>query len=732
MGVHAALLTALTWGAACSNSELDQLPTVSHVTEEVAANPDTQAEEFISSDSSSGPESSTTPPPVDQSNPIEPEFVSPPEGSSRDAEVAGDSTEPGPPRTEESSSESRQPDATAMAVPGASVQTNILLSGVPEMVSDAGMESPASSSTPQRVVKAASVSTEEVASLEAIERLHRDLEAESEPEAALSRLDSFLAFYRLSAAQEQQFAAERQTWAARGLEKLIRIDEHFVPRSELEEDQLVLIRYLASVIQLCQSRQSIESVLETLEKASRENSDSIVAFYHSGLIKAVWLNDSRDALGDFRRITREMPEHAGAWNNQAICEMKSGDFSRALGSWRKAVTSSQNLSDRTFIAHNIAYAAEIAQSEKIKAPASFSDAALRLLADAGPLVSGQPRARGPYWRFSPWIAKAEHVTAVRGYHDANAIPPQHIRPLKRISALAVGGEWLLVSTDDLSIPYLGMSDYIRVLSPDLQVMSSIGVAEFIATNEELGLTLLRCQALAAPVLEVARDIVEPGAPIHVGLSVPDQSMTFHSTNSVSLPTNVAYAFGLKMDEIEPLPTGAPVFDANGKLGGLIAPLSSSATGSPIQFVWSASTITEFLTAAGVVIPVTAEQGNGTWETRQHFLTNHLVRLELCYPEECLSLDLAQRSKFNASHYLTDRSCLVCDGRSRVNCDRKGCVKGQTSRRYKGIVSYTQKGEPIYGLKVAVERCTRCDGHATLDCPNCRDGTEPERGSLLLE
>ncbi len=732
MGVHAALMTALTWGTACSKTELDDLPAVKRIPEDTTTELVSLDSKPVNSEQVAESEEQEATPPVDLSASFESEPVDSPEGSTADRGATDDADELVPPAPESSSSNAPQPPETATVVPGASAQTNILLSGLPEMMSDAGMDAPVSTSTAERLVKIASVSTGEAASPEAIERLHRDLERIDEPVAALSRIDSFSSFYALSDVQKQQFTAERQTWAARSLEKLIRIDGHFVPRDQLEEEQRTLIRYLTHVLQQCQSRQSIEAVLETLEKASRENSDSIVAYYHSGLVKAIWFGDSRDALGDFRRITKEMPEHAGAWNNRAICEMKSGEFSGALGSWRKAVTSSQNLSDRTFIVHNIAYAASIAQSEKIKAPASFSDSATRLLADAAPLISDQPAARGPYWRFSPWIAKPDHVVAVRGYHDTSAIPAQHLRPLKRVNALAIGGEWLLVPTENLSMPYLGTSSSIRVLSPDLQVKTPIGFADDIATNEELGLTLLRCTALAAPELGIATEAVEPGDTVHVELSAPDQPGRFCSMNCVSLPMPVTYAFGLQGEESEGASAGAAIFDEQGTLAGLVTPLSSSATGPLVQFAWSAATIREFITSAGVVLPETNDQENKTWETRKDFLSNHLVRLELCYPEECLSLELAQRSKFNQSHFLIDRSCLVCDGRSRVNCDRKGCVKGQTSRRYKGIVSYTQKGEPIYGLKVAVERCTRCNGQATLDCPNCRDGTEPERGSLLLE
>ncbi len=541
---------------------------------------------------------------------------------------------------------------------------------------------------------------------------------------ALQRIAAFTAFFDLTDIQKQQIELEQHKWQGRAEEDLIKAVEHFIPKIQVDEIQQKLTQNLNAVIQSCEARESIEKILPLLERATRENSDSIIAYYHSGLIRANWLNDSKAAIADFRRVLSVIPDHSGTLNNMAICEMKSGNYSKALGSWRKAMEGTQSLVNRKHILHNVAYAHAISQTSSVRMPASFTRSVERLLSDFPEEISTNQPTRSPHWKSSPWIAKPTQVVDCRKFSHFQEIPDSSLRVVERVEGIAIGEGFVLTTSDGIELPYFGEAIQLRVVSGDLKSIKSHAVAEVIAFNREMGLTLLHCPELSTPALQFATSNSQTEKPIYFTRRSENNNAEFHSIVNDDFQNTTDYAIGIRLNDRNYPQGGASIFDAKGRFVGIVSPDAFSSSETQVFHGWNAASIKNFLIAAGVNETAYTEksQVEEPWDLKKLYLTNHLVQIELCFPEESLSLEMASPSKFNHSHFLNNHSCFVCDGLSRIVCDNKECANGQISQKVRVVVGRTQMGAPIYGTNVVTKRCSRCSGRANLDCPNCNDGT----------
>ena len=623
---------------------------------------------------------------------------------------------------------SREEEANTAPIPNASDQTSLLLSTMPELAEGLQEKSQPSDTPAFEDPTAVNLKSGSPPTPAAAERFYLDLENETNPKHALRRIDCFREFYKLTESQTELIQKQRQVWESREHENFVKSGEHFVPASEVLKQQESFYQELANVVQLAESGKSPEDIVAALERISAEHENAVISYYIAGLVKAIWLNESRDALADFRRVLREVPDHAGTLNNIAICEMKTGDYGRALGNWRKAMEGNQLSVSRPEILHNIRYAHLLASSAKTKMPASFADAAGRLLSENGAEPGGQEDKATGFWRFSSWMAKPDQVVNIRAGVQASVSPPSLQMPVESTHGISLGGGLILVAEQNLRLPYLGRSQHLKVVGANVRASRHTAVCQSIATNEELGLTLLECPNLAAPVLSLSVGL--PGSKEGVFLADKNarSAIKFHEGTSEIPGDNIKCLFAVITSSDHQGAVGMPVFDGTGSLTGVLSPLASLRSEKNARYAWSTGVIREFIKAspaAPLAWPLVNE--SESWEARQPFLADHIVRIQLCYPEETLSLSVAARSKFNRSHYLADHSCFVCSGRSYLGCDQKGCANGSVSTKYREIVSRTIKGEPVYGTKIRTSRCPRCNGTGKLRCPNCSDGVEPGIG-----
>lgn len=646
------------------------------------------------------------------------------ESSEETDELDANSEPAGEAEKTENDGPSREDKVNTAPIPNASDQTNLLLSTMPELADGLKQKREPSTVPAFEAPTAISLKSGSPPTPAAAERFYLDIENETDPRQALRRIDCFLEFYQLTESQIELIQKQRQVWEGREHEDFVKSGEHFVPAREVVKQRESFHQELAEVVQLAESGQSPDDIVTALDRISAEHDDAVISYYIAGLVKAIWLNESRDALADFRRVLREVPDHAGALNNIAICEMKTGDYGRALGNWRKAMEGDQLSVSRSEILHNIRYAHQLASSAKTRMPASFADAAARLLSENADKSAGPRDEATGFWRFSSWVAKPDQVVSIRAGVQASVSPPSLQFPVESTHGISLGGGLILVAEENLRMPYLGRSQHLKVVGANVRSSTHTAVCRSIATNEELGLTLLECPNLAAPVLSLSVSLPGNNEGLFLANKNARSAIEFHEGISEIPSDDNKCLFAAIASSGHQGAVGMPVFDETGSLTGVLSPLASLQSGKNVRYAWSTGVIREFIKASPATpLAWPLINDSESWESRQPFLKDHIVEIQLCYPEETLSLSVAARSKFNRSHYLADHSCYVCSGRSYLGCDQKGCANGSVSTKYREIVSRTIKGEPVYGTKIRTSRCPRCSGTGKLRCPNCSDGVE---------
>ena len=606
-------------------------------------------------------------------------------------------------------------------LPETSAQTSLLLANSPDLKQELPTPSAPSRGMGPEVIF---VSSGWPPSAETLERLHRDLATESRPASALQRIEAYLQLYAVDEVQQQMILSERQVWLARQAEQLRKFQNDFIPAKELDDADALTLSVLQNFPRLIQSQSSLDVLLAALDQANNAKTAPGSTHYFSGLLRAVWQNETRQAITHFHRTLNEIPNHAGALNNIAICEMKLGNHLKALATWRKALDGTFYLYYRPIIRHNLQYAQHLAVTTRAKTPASFADSIARLLAETPP-DAGEPAvsSKGELWKFSPWLGPAEYVAAIRGLPDISLIPTQQWHIGARIHGLALGEDLVLVDWQSLQIPSMGLPGKLRVISPNVSGAQPFGEAVVVACNPELNWALLHCPTLQAPLLELGAQPALAGEAIYFGFRTGTQPPQFQPGQLARAAENPGLPLSIRLTEAGPIGDAMPVFHSRGQLLGILSAIDAAGPDSALRHAWPVATLQEFIKAAPVTpIEWPLAEREGSWESKQNYLGEHLVPVELLYPEESLGLDRLQRSKFNSSHHLHDCGCVLCNRRTVVVCPQKGCGNGKVSVKEKVLVSRTAHGAPVYATKSVSVPCTRCRGTGTVSCPACLDGT----------
>ncbi len=568
------------------------------------------------------------------------------------------------------------------------------------------------------------------ADVHAVERLFKDLDRIAEPAEGLERIESFEQMYELSDLQLEQITELRSSWERFNEENRLRSGTEMLDGKSVRERRAKSREILAGVSQMCVERKPIDSILEEIRLATTDDPECIVGYYLSGLIKAIWLNDPKGASGDFRRVLRDIPDHAGALNNLGICEMKAGEHARALSNWRSALNGTQHVAHRETVIANAQRALALSKVGKLALRETLQRSIETFLDNEKSTI----RATG--WMYSPWIEREE-------YYQPAPAKPQVAQFLQRpreepltltqtASALAVGGEYLLVPISSLQLPYLQECQTIRLVGEPGLAGPAEKAVEVIVTSSELGLAVLFCRDFYSPRIpflqeELAEQLAIRRSTESASGNSQDRPAEFGSLELLPPTDSSNHPFIAVIESTDANLEGTSLFTEQGEVVGIVSPIVSKTGNQYTHQVWSASTIQAFLEAAGINLaayPVSfTPQPSQNWDSIKNELQHHFIELRLYYPRANYGLEVAPRSPFNQSDYLADNTCMICSGRGRLSCDNKGCVKGRTSRTANVVTGRTPQGKPIFAVKVFHDPCRRCSATGFLRCQNCRGGVD---------
>jgi tetratricopeptide (TPR) repeat protein len=330
---------------------------------------------------------------------------------------------------------------------------------------------------------------------------------------------------------------------------------------------------------------NIKSLRDYLEKASRSNPNSGRADFLLGLANAFGVGQRADmdkALRQFAEVVAREPRNGAALNNLAVCEVAARRFDEALAHFAAAA---DRLPESPAIAANVALVVAGANDRRSKLSAKQTEtfsALYRRLVPGQPGQGPPPPQSGPTF-LSPF---GQPVAAQSSFADL-FIPPAGSVVEQRGIGVVVAPKIVLVPA---TVPFSGGSLVVRMAD-------SIGgelPAELIATSQDQGVALLRCEQLAAQPVTLAATVPSGGGElmaVQPGARSPAGARQASKPGSVValgvLPEVFVHTAAVTDDRV-----GCPLVDAGGRVIGLTAstpditiPGPPRACGTPIERIW---------------------------------------------------------------------------------------------------------------------------------------------------
>jgi len=330
---------------------------------------------------------------------------------------------------------------------------------------------------------------------------------------------------------------------------------------------------------------NIKSLRDYLEKASRSDPNSGRADFLLGLAHAFGVGQRADmdkALRQFAEVVAREPRNGAALNNLAVCEVAARRFDDALAHFAAAA---DRLPESPGIAANVALAVAGANDRRSKLSAKQTEAFSALYRR---LVSGQPGQGPPPPQSGPTFLSpfGQPVAAQSNFADL-FIPPAGSVVERRGIGVVVAPKIVLVPA---TVPFSGGSLVVRMADGTGGELP----AELIATSQDQGVALLRCEQLAAEPVSLAATVPSGGGELMV---VQPATRSPAGSRPASKPGSVV-ALAVLPEVFVHSATGAgdlvgcPLVDAGGRVIGFTAatpeitlPGPPRAFGTPIERIW---------------------------------------------------------------------------------------------------------------------------------------------------
>jgi tetratricopeptide (TPR) repeat protein len=330
---------------------------------------------------------------------------------------------------------------------------------------------------------------------------------------------------------------------------------------------------------------NIKSLRDYLEKASRADPNSGRADFLLGLAQAFGVGQRADmdkALRQFAEVVAREPRNGAALNNLAVCEVAARRFDDAVAHFAAAA---DRLPESPGIAANVALVVAGANDRRSKLSAKQTEAFSALYRR---LVPGQPGQGPPPLQSGPTFLSpfGQPVAAQSNFADL-FIPPAGNVVERRGIGVVVAPKIVLVPA---TVPFSGGSLVVRMADGTGGELP----AEWIATSQDQGIALLRCEQLVAQPVSLAATVPSGGGEL---MAVQPATRSPAGSRSASKPGSVV-ALGVLPEvfvhtaAVADDRVGCPLVDAGGRVIGFTAatpeitlPGSPRAFGTPIERIW---------------------------------------------------------------------------------------------------------------------------------------------------
>ena len=543
---------------------------------------------------------------------------------------------------------------------------------------------------------------------------------------ALDKYDAFLAAHSLTSKQQEIVQGRLKVWHKRVNDGLCRVGNTWVPLEEARKighaaDVLIEEAYIKI------KEGEFKRAKDLLERAARADPSGTRADYLLGMLNSPnhW-NYAPTAEKHFEHAQRRDPENPALLNNLALSKVKMGRYSEAIDLWASALRSGNEVPE---IVHNLARFARETGEKRIAATDSHRQRAKKLYEKAVDEKKGPPSEPTVGWLYSKLTLPADERERSELSTASEAQAAGDAKPRVVLIEVGSGTGFVIHPGYVLTNRHVAQAGTSYLIADPI-LPETTHVATVQAVCKDFDLAVLRCESLRAPPVVLNSQPIGRGTDVMI-LGFPRSDLLGRTLKSLR-GSIFGYLDDQNRDTVlyeaptNPGNSGGPVCDATGnviavhfvgielrdrlagKFGGGI-PVEKG-----VPFLQQSLPEITFVAGSGKKLD---------WPEVDRLVSQSTVFIRL-FDRSLPFVEKPPTQK--GTNVFEDRTCVVCKGRMKVPCPVKGCYRGSVSDFEQSFMvvdqGYGQSAVRFQKPKLA--SCSGCRGAGMVDCPHCRDGTDP--------
>jgi S1-C subfamily serine protease len=581
--------------------------------------------------------------------------------------------------------------------------------------------------------------------------LQRLIRGQREAVVVASLIEGFLESNEIAEHEKELARDELPKWQQRADENAVRVVNKWITPDEfrqMKEDEIRLIKEAHRLIDI----KSDELAKEKFLDASQANPQSVRADFYLGLLNALVAHHRPDANKHFRkcigRLLRDDDLLTGsrranlvaALNNLAIIQVRLHHYDTALSLWRQAIDMAPFTPE---LVQNLGLMAKLAQTATyVSIPKGTRDSAANLYAKVtvdNNLARFDDRVG---WLVIPYIDTLD------GSMDESG--DEEMVTVAWCTGFSVGGNYVVTSRYPLV-------DADRIVVHEGGNVFEIPSGKVVAISNRSNLALLRIDGLNGTAFPWSADAPKPAQDVTISgyrepgftnetfqsrtatiVNMPNVlrhvETTQHSTGQAGTVFRVAwfnYRDMLIHDAITSAGMeGAPLIDQEGRVVGIHIGNRAAlgAYGSKYSMAEPSHYAISFLRPivsdldvreSGDVLgkPPTSQELQGLLKSSIYQLSIQKRAPRLAWSHRIEELHRRQRQGAWTSY--EDKTCMACNGQTKLECSNRGCNHGMIKKKVPKLITKDERtGSEIWGTQTISEKCPVCHGEGLVDCPNC--------------
>jgi tetratricopeptide (TPR) repeat protein len=582
----------------------------------------------------------------------------------------------------------------------------------------------------------------------------RDLDtlARSQREATfvVNLFEAFLETSGVSEADKEKARKELPEWRVLAAKQALRVGSKWLAPAEYKQAKEAEIRLIKEAHRLIDVKND-ELAEDKLLEASKVNPEAVRADFYLGLLYTLVAHKPHDAERYFRECVKRLQRDedlsgarranfVAALNNLALVQVRKRQYKTAISLWRRALEVAPFTPE---LVQNLGLMSELAQTARfVRIPQAQRNSAGELYAKATVENSLARFDENVGWLYIPY------VDTVDGTMDGEG--DEELVTVAWCTGFSIGGEYLLTSR-------YPVEDADRIVAREGGSTFNADAGKVVALSDDSHLVVVRIDGLNGKQLPLnlvsprpATDvtIIGYGSPGLMTETLQRREATILNpprfyenvqlvvrqrlSSDVELFVHTGGLRQLLMHDAitNPAMEGAPLIDKKGavvgvhlgnrpQFGRLGAKQSFAESGAYVMDrITSVTSDVNFRSSSsdnGPPLDDAAVDSLVNGSIYQLAVQRRAPRLAWSHRIE----ELHRLQKQGSWVSYEDKTCMACNGRLRLECPARGCVRGFVKHRERELKrSDPNTGAQLWGYREFKKRCTTCDGEGTVQCPNC--------------